>query len=51
MPSTAETRCPRIGWYPRGVFPSLKRRRQWGKGFARVGLGRDEDPVSRISIE
>jgi hypothetical protein len=39
--SPAVTWCPRAGWYPGGISPSLRRREEGnggGEGFLRVGL-------------
>ena len=32
VPSPAGTRCPRVGWYQRGVSPSLRRREGNNRG-------------------
>lgn len=43
MTSPVGTRYPRVGWYPRKLpFSGEKGRGQWGKGFVRVSLGREE---------
>jgi hypothetical protein len=38
VPGPAGTRYPNEGWYP---F-SKEKRGQWGEGFVRMGLGREE---------
>jgi hypothetical protein len=44
VPSPVETRCPRVGWYPKKTTPSLKRRggNNGGRGFVRIELGGEE---------
>ena len=43
VPSSAGTRCPRVGWYA-GKAPLLLRKeeKQFWKGFGRVGQGGEE---------
>jgi hypothetical protein len=43
MPSLAGTRCPRVGWYQRGVSPSLRRREGNNRGeICKCRTGRRE---------
>lgn len=43
VPSPVDTRCLRVEWYSEEM-----RRRQWEKGFVKVGLGREEDCDSDV---
>lgn len=44
--SPTGTRCPRVGWYPRGrgssPFSEEKGRELYGEGFVRMDLGGEE---------